>query len=123
MTTVVCVPLYSVGFSYRGLAPWTCALCFEVDRRTGRRYRQPVDRPPGDRRPVQVDPAAAPAAGWVAGEGGVAAWRIKAPPVLRALPPPARCTTNALPATHRRAFFRFCSTCTVSYTHLTLPTN
>ena len=67
MTTVVCVPLYSVGFSYRGLAPWTCALCFEVDRRTGcryrrtgRRYRQPVDRPPVDRsrstgRPVLVD--------------------------------------------------------------------
>ena len=29
--------------------------------------------PPATRRPVQVDPAAAPAAGWVAGEGGVAA--------------------------------------------------
>ena len=55
MTTVVCVPLYSVGFSYRGLAPWTCALCFEVDRRTGHRSTgpgRPVDRYWSTGRPV-----------------------------------------------------------------------
>ena len=79
MTTVVCVRLYSVGFSYRGLAPWTCALCFEVDRRTGcryrrtgSRYRRPVDRPPGDRCRSTRPPPRLPV-GWVAGEGGVAA--------------------------------------------------
>ena len=61
--------------------------------RSGPADRLPV---PADRtrRPVQVDRSTGPAAGWVAGEGGVAAWRIKAPPVLRALPPPARCTTR-----------------------------
>ena len=82
MTTVVCVPLYSVGFSYRGLAPWTCALCFEVDRRTGcryrrtgRRYRQPVDRPPVDRsrstgRPARLPVGSPVRVGWRPGRTG-----------------------------------------------------
>ena len=71
MSTVVCVPLFFGRFQYGGLVTWTCELCFEVSRQPGRRSRRPVaatglpvaatcDR---YRRPVRVNPVAAPVAG------------------------------------------------------------